>query len=506
MLMLLHTFGECGGRFMIYTFVLLFVIFACYCMYVKYIHMKYDHIPGPPRDSFLFGHSPAILRAMKEDEVIHDKFLEWHEKYGPVCRFNMLHFVVITVTSPEAVKEFLMSSKYPKDPYIYERLFSFFGTRFLGHGLATDTNQDHWYKQRRMMDPAFSNLYLRGMIDTFNEVAEDLMEKLEELAESHTSAHMHNLVNCVTLSVIAKVAFGIDLNLLETESPFPKAIEKVLNGIVYYIRDPMMLFKPWKWKFIKEVKDAIKLLRKTGEKCITERKRAMRNGESVPKDILTQILKSAEQDQHDDLEQMLDNFLTFFIAGQETTANQLSFAIMELGRHPEILRKLRKEIDDVLGAKKDIEYEDLGKLTYLSQVLKETLRLYPPAPGTSRWVAEDMVISGIHVPGGAQVLMNTYVTGRMEEFFPDPLKFDPERFHPDAPKPYFTYFPFALGPRSCIGKTFSQMEAKVVLSKLVQRFEMQLIPDQSFDIMDTGTLRPRSGVVCNIRSRSLASG
>uniref|UniRef100_A0A8D0CDN1 Cholesterol 24-hydroxylase n=1 Tax=Scleropages formosus TaxID=113540 RepID=A0A8D0CDN1_SCLFO len=489
------------GWFMIYTFVLLFVIFACYCMYVKYIHMKYDHIPGPPRDSFLFGHSPAILRAMKEDEVIHDKFLEWHEKYGPVCRFNMLHFVVITVTSPEAVKEFLMSSKYPKDPYIYERLFSFFGTRFLGHGLATDTNQDHWYKQRRMMDPAFSNLYLRGMMDTFNEVAEDLMEKLEELAESHTSAHMHNLVNCVTLSVIAKVAFGIDLNLLETESPFPKAIEKVLNGIVYYIRDPMML-----WKFIKEVKDAIKLLRKTGEKCITERKRAMRNGESVPKDILTQILKSAEQDQHDDLEQMLDNFLTFFIAGQETTANQLSFAIMELGRHPEILKKLRKEIDDVLGAKKDIEYEDLGKLTYLSQVLKETLRLYPPAPGTSRWVAEDMVISGIHVPGGAQVLMNTYVTGRMEEFFPDPLKFDPERFHPDAPKPYFTYFPFALGPRSCIGKTFSQMEAKVVLSKLVQRFEMQLIPDQSFDIMDTGTLRPRSGVVCNIRSRSLASG
>uniref|UniRef100_A0A8C9WPH1 Cholesterol 24-hydroxylase n=1 Tax=Scleropages formosus TaxID=113540 RepID=A0A8C9WPH1_SCLFO len=473
--------------FMIYTFVLLFVIFACYCMYVKYIHMKYDHIPGPPRDSFLFGHSPAILRAMKEDEVIHDKFLEWHEKYGPVCRFNMLHFVVITVTSPEAVKVRLK--------FI-----------FLGHGLATDTNQDHWYKQRRMMDPAFSNLYLRGMMDTFNEVAEDLMEKLEELAESHTSAHMHNLVNCVTLSVIAKVAFGIDLNLLETESPFPKAIEKVLNGIVYYIRDPMML--PWKWKFIKEVKDAIKLLRKTGEKCITERKRAMRNGESVPKDILTQILKSAGkfEYQHDDLEQMLDNFLTFFIAGQETTANQLSFAIMELGRHPEILKKLRKEIDDVLGAKKDIEYEDLGKLTYLSQVLKETLRLYPPAPGTSRWVAEDMVISGIHVPGGAQVLMNTYVTGRMEEFFPDPLKFDPERFHPDAPKPYFTYFPFALGPRSCIGKTFSQMEAKVVLSKLVQRFEMQLIPDQSFDIMDTGTLRPRSGVVCNIRSRSLASG
>uniref|UniRef100_A0A8C9WMN4 Cholesterol 24-hydroxylase n=1 Tax=Scleropages formosus TaxID=113540 RepID=A0A8C9WMN4_SCLFO len=494
-MLLLHTFGECGGRFMIYTFVLLFVIFACYCMYVKYIHMKYDHIPGPPRDSHIlfFEHI----------------YCGRHEKYGPVCRFNGLHSVSITVTSPEAAKEFLMSPKYPKNPHVYKRLFSFFGTRlvpnsivFFGNGLITDSDHDHWYKQRRIIDPAFNSLYLRGMMDTFNEVAEYLMEKLEEMAESHTSAHMHNLLNRVTLSVIAKVAFGIDLNLLETESRFPKAIETVLKGMVYCLRDPMMLFKPWKWKFIKEVKDAIKYLRKTGEKCITERKRAMRNGESVPKDILTQILKSAEQDQHDDLEQMLDNFLTFFIAGQETTANQLSFAVMELGRRPEILRKLRQEIDDVLGAKKNIEYEDLGKLTYLSQVLKETLRLYPTAPGTSRWIAEDIVIDGIHVPGG----MSTYVSGRMEEFFPDPLKFDPERFHPDAPKPYFTYFPFALGPRSCIGKTFSQMEAKVVLSKLVQRFEMQLIPDQSFDIMDTGTLRPRSGVVCNIRSRSLASG
>ncbi|KAL4630340.1 cholesterol 24-hydroxylase isoform X1 [Arapaima gigas] len=494
-------------RVTIFAFVLLLILFACYCMYVKYIHMKYDHIPGPPRDSFLLGHSPSVMKVMQDGQVVHSKLLEWCEKYGPVCRFNTLHYVTISVTSPEANKEFLMSPKYPKDPYVYKRLFSFFGTRFMGSGLVTNTDHNHWYRQRRMMDPAFSNSYLRGLMTTFNQIAEDLMEKLDKMAESRTPAHMHNLVNRVTLSVIAKVAFGIDLNLIETESPFPKAIEMCLKGMVHYLRDPLMLLKPWKWKFIKDVKDAIKLLRRTGEECIAERKRVIQNGEEVPKDILTQILKSAEEDEHDDLEQMLDNFLTFFIAGQETTANQISFATMELGRQPEILKKLRQEIDDVLGAKKDIQYEDLGKLTYLSQVLKETLRLYPPAPGTSRWIEEDVVVNGIHVPGGVQVLlsMNSYVMGRMEEFFPDPLKFDPERFHPDAPKPYFTYFPFALGPRSCLGKTFSQMEAKVVLAKLVQRFDFQLLPGQSFDIMDTGTLRPRDGVLCSIRSRSESS-
>ncbi|MGH0190641.1 UNVERIFIED_CONTAM: hypothetical protein FKN15_049007 [Acipenser sinensis] len=104
---------------------------------------------------------------------------------------------------------------------------------------------------------------------------------------------------------------------------------------------------------------------------------------------------------------MLDNFITFFIAGQETTANQLSFTIMELTRQPEIIKKLRVEVDDVIGSKRDIDYEDLGKLTYLSQVLKESLRMYPPAPGTSRWIPEDTVIEGIHIPGGISATVSS---------------------------------------------------------------------------------------------------
>ncbi|XP_048841385.1 cholesterol 24-hydroxylase-like isoform X3 [Brienomyrus brachyistius] len=493
------------GAVIYYLFVLLVIAFACYCLYIKYIHMKYDHIPGPPRDSFFLGQCPTMLRQFKANKSMHDLFLEWSLKYGPVCRLNILHSVAIAVASPEATKEFLMSSKYPKDAFVYKKLFNLFGTRFLGNGLVTDIDHDHWYKQRRIMDPAFSNTYLRGLMETFNERVEFLVEKLEEAAKNNTSVHMHSLLNCVTLSVIAKVAFGIDLNLLETESPFPKAIETCLKGMVHYFRDPMVQLKPWMWGFIKEVKEAVRFLRRTGEECIRERKNAIKNGEEVPKDILTQILKTAELEEHDDHEQMLDNFLTFFIAGQETTANQLSFAVLELGRHPEILEKVRQEVDDVLGVRQDIQYEDLGKLTYMSQVLNETLRLYPTAPGTSRWIAEDVVIEGIHIPGGLPVAMSSYVAGRMEAFFPDPLKFDPERFHPDAPKPYYTYFPFALGPRSCLGKTFSQMEAKVVLAKLVQRFHFHLVPGQSFEIMDMGTLRPRSGVLCNIESRSQAS-
>uniref|UniRef100_A0AAY5L7U9 Cholesterol 24-hydroxylase n=1 Tax=Esox lucius TaxID=8010 RepID=A0AAY5L7U9_ESOLU len=472
--------------------VFLFIAFLCYCLYIKYIHLKYDHIPGPPRDSFIFGHFPTFSRATSNGRIIHDKFLEWSETFGPVYRLNGLHVVMLFVTCPDTTKEVLMSPKYPKDRLVYKRLFNLFGQRFLGNGLVTAHDHDLWYKQRRIMDPAFSSLYLQSLMGTFNERADMLMDKLGEMADTNTATSMQHMFNCVTLDVITKVAFGVDLDLLnDSDTPFPKAIEMCLKGMVHSTRDNTFQLNPKNWKFISEVKDAAKLLRTTGRQWINDRKMAVQNGEDVPKDILTQILKTAEEKMgKDDKELMLDNFVTFFIAGQETTANQLAFAVMELGRLPEILAK---ELTQVLS------YHLLCLM--IRQVLKETLRLYPTAPGTSRSIPKNIVIDGIHIPAGTTCFFNSYVCGRMDKFFEDPLKFDPERFHPDAAKPYYCYYPFALGPRSCLGQNFAQMEAKVVMAKLLQRFDFSLLPGQSFDILDTGSLRPKSRVMCNIRHR-----
>uniref|UniRef100_A0A674B8S0 Cholesterol 24-hydroxylase-like n=1 Tax=Salmo trutta TaxID=8032 RepID=A0A674B8S0_SALTR len=448
---LFHLIAGWIGYLLICLLGLILIAFLCFCLYIKYIHLKYDHIPGPPRDSFIFGHSPTLLREMSNDRFVHDKFLEWAETYGPVYRINGMHVVVLCVTCPETTKEVLMSPKYPKDSLVYKRLFNLFGQRFFGNGLITAQNHDEWYKQRRIMDPAFSSLYLRGQMGVFNERAEKLMDKLADMADTNTAANMHHLFNCVTLDVITKVAFGVELDLLnKSDSPFPNAIEMCLKGMVHYLRDSTFQLYPKNKKFINEVKKSCQLLRSTGRQWINERKMAVQNGEDVPKDILTQILKTADKEENianDDEELMLDNFVTFFI------------------------------------------------------VLKETLRLYPTAPGTSRFIPNDIVINGIPIPAGVSCVFSSYVCGRLDKFFEDPLKFDPERFHPDAAKPYYCYYPFALGPRSCLGQTFAQMEAKVVMAKLLQRFDFSLLPGQSFDVLDTGTLRPKSGVVCNIRHR-----
>uniref|UniRef100_A0AAQ4R5G5 Cholesterol 24-hydroxylase n=1 Tax=Gasterosteus aculeatus aculeatus TaxID=481459 RepID=A0AAQ4R5G5_GASAC len=442
---------------------LLLVLILClgYCLYVQHIHMKYDHIPGPPRDSFLFGHSATYL----------------------------VYFAV------------LICQIFSNHAFLSESVALF--SRFLGNGLVTAQDHEQWYKQRRIMDPAFSSLYLRGLIGTFNERVERLMSKLSDVADNQTEAGMLQLVNFLTLDVIAKVAFGVDLDLLKDRSRFPKAVQTCLKGMVFSVRDNFF-YNPKNRSFIEDVREACRLLRTTGAQWIKDRKTAMESGDDVPNDILTQIIKSAVKEEimtEEDEELMLDNFMTFFIAGHETTANLLAFCIMELTRLPDVLEKVKKEVDDVIGMKQDITCDDLGKLVYLSQVLKETLRIYPTAPGTSRDVLQDIVIDGIHIPGGVTCFFSSYVTGRMDKFFKDPLTFDPDRFHPDAPKPYFCYYPFALGPRACLGKNFAQMEAKVFMAKLVQRFDFSLLPGQTFDLEDCGTLRPKSGVVCSVRHR-----
>uniref|UniRef100_A0A8D2LNU9 Cholesterol 24-hydroxylase n=1 Tax=Varanus komodoensis TaxID=61221 RepID=A0A8D2LNU9_VARKO len=373
---------------------------------------------------------------------------------------------------------------------------------FVGNGLVTDHDHDHWHKQRRIMDPAFSRSYLIGLMGTFNEQAEELMMELEKKADGETAVDVMDLLRRVTLDIIAKVAaFGLELNTLHDDrTAFPQAVTMIMKGIGA-ARRPFFRYLPWNRKVVKEVQESVRLLRRIGKECIEQRHKAIRNGEEVPLDILTQILKGAAQEKDCDDENMLDNFVTFFVAGHETTANQLSFTVMELTRHPDIITKLQAEVDEVIGVKRDITYEDLGKLEYLSQVLKEILRLYPPVPGTVRWTGKENVIEGVYIPANSTIIFNTYLMGHMERYFKDPEVFNPDRFRKDQPRPYFSYFPFSLGSRSCIGQVFSQMEAKVVMAKFLQRFEFELVPPQSFKILETGTLRPLDAVVCRLKLR-----
>ncbi|XP_022090938.1 cholesterol 24-hydroxylase-like [Acanthaster planci] len=364
----------------------------------------------------------------------------------------------------------------------------------------TEDHQINWSQAELVT--SIERWYLMQSMDAFNDSVDLLIRKLSKDANGKTEVKMLDVFNKITLDVVAKVAFGLELDdVMEKDSPFTQAILMTLLGIQSQFFEPWRRFSPLSSdrKFRQDVRQAIKYVRATGRRCIEARLEAKRRGEKLPRDLLTYILEASRDFQADsdfNIEEMIDEFFTFFFAGQETTANLMAFILVELGHNPEIYQRVMTEVNAVFGDKERIEYSDLGKLEYLSMVIKETLRLWPPAFGTNREMACDMTVLGYKIPQGTVVWLNTYVMGRVEEFFKNPLVFDPERFckteKGEREKNLFTYFPFSMGTRACIGQSFALIEARLIIGRLLHNFKFTLAPGQRRDdILQEITIKPR---------------
>lgn len=288
------------------------------------------------------------------------------------------------------------------------------------------------------------------------------------------------------------------------------AIATCLQGVQTNFRSPFWRINVLQFPFQKSVSQATRFVRDYAKNVIQERQEAILRGDDTPLDILAHILSMAESEPSLTLEDMVDEFVTFYVAGQETTSNQLSFTLFEILKNPEIENRLVQEIETVLGSRQFVEYRDLGNLQFLGQTLKESLRLHPPVEATSRETTRDGYFAGHFLPKGTSVLICWFILHRLPEFWPEPRKFDPERFSTEAKSPghgqSVPYFPFSLGPRTCIGQTFAQFEARVLMARLLQEFELSLIPGQNeLRHEERLTLRPKGGVQCTIKRRGTVS-
>jgi cytochrome P450 len=200
--------------------------------------------------------------------------------------------------------------------------------------------------------------------------------------------------------------------------------------------------------------------------------------------------------------QLRDEVITLYLAGHETTASLLSWALYLLARHPQIQARVIAEVDARLSDEVP-SLEQLKGLQYTLQVIQEVLRLYPPAWTIARNAVADDQVMGYQVPAGAMVLISPYFAHRLEAFWPEPLRFDPERFSPQAvaARHPFAYFPFSLGPRICIGMQFSLHEARLVLAMLLRRFEMLSVGGDEVGARAQGTLRPDTALMLRRKPR-----
>ncbi|MBU6430562.1 MAG: cytochrome P450, partial [Cyanobacteria bacterium REEB65] len=194
--------------------------------------------------------------------------------------------------------------------------------------------------------------------------------------------------------------------------------------------------------------------------------------------------------------QVRDEALTLFLAGHETTALALTWTFVLLANHPEVEERLVAEVKAVLGDRPRPSADDVPRLSYVRMVMSEAIRLYPPAWVIGRQALEDHEIAGTRIRAGSLVMLSPYVSHRDPRTFPDPGRFDPERFSPDRAKerPPFTYFPFGGGMRVCIGEAFAWMEGILAIATFARHWQLRLLPGQDLGLHPAITLRPRSPI------------
>jgi cytochrome P450 len=196
-------------------------------------------------------------------------------------------------------------------------------------------------------------------------------------------------------------------------------------------------------------------------------------------------------------EQLRDEVMTLFLAGHETTANALSWSLYLLSQNPEKEEALHSEIRSVLNGRPPAA-ADLPRLPYTEMVVKEAMRLYPPAWGIGRRAIHDFELGGYFIPAGTNVFLLQWITQRDARFFPEPERFEPERWREDPTRngklPRFAYFPFGGGPRVCVGAGFAMMEATLLLATIAQRFRLTLAREPRVEPLFSVTLRPKHGI------------
>jgi cytochrome P450 len=195
-----------------------------------------------------------------------------------------------------------------------------------------------------------------------------------------------------------------------------------------------------------------------------------------------------------------DQLLTMLIAGHDTSTALLSWATYVLSSRPDIQAKAQAEIDMVIGTNPP-EYALVGQLRYLEQVINETLRVYPPIHLGSRIAACDLEFQGYRIPAGRRVLYSIYLTHRDVRYWHNPVHFDPERFSPEQARQPYTFLPFGGGPRNCIGMAFAQVEVKVVLARILEKYDLEFTGHRVRPHMGA-TLEPSPGVRVKVRKRS----
>ena len=424
----------------------------------------------------------AVLKQMLRTRSLLDGLAAMHDHLGSHFRITMPGFSPIILAGPEWNRKMLVSER----GHFRWRTESDPVTKLLRHGVLVEDGDRH-VRLREIMDPSLQRGRVATQAAAMQHITDRALDSWPDGAELDMLVEMRRLA----LLVLMGVLFGEDV-----EDDLPRIWDPILKSIEYISPGAWIVApgipRPGYARPLRALDDYLYEL-------IARRRGAGAAGD----DLLSVLIRHPELDDDD----IRDQLLTMLIAGHDTSTAQLSWVLYLLGSHPDVMRKLTAEIDSALDAAGPApSAEKLRSLKYLDAVLKETLRLYPPIHVGNRRAAADVDLGGCPIPEDSRVMVSIYLTHRDPEHWPDPDRFNPERFMDAAPgqRPALAYIPFGGGPRSCIGAAFSQVEARVVLARILQRFRLEL-SDAPVHAHMGATLEPRPGVRMRVFVRGEAA-
>ncbi|MEH1126971.1 cytochrome P450 [Micromonospora sp. CPCC 206061] len=435
--------------------------------------------PGPAGHPML-GMAPAFRRDMLGTLLA--GFRDYGDtvsyRFGPRWGPHPLSQHVVMAHHPEAVHEVLTTGR------VFSRRTTGFQvlTEFIGTGLLT-SDGDVWLRQRRTLQPLFTPRRVAGYTELMT--AEAARIAAEPAAAAGSTVDLHHLMQRYALRVVGRALFGDDVDeaVPELQRLMPVLGDLALARALQMVRTPLRWPTPRARRITRE---------RAAQYAIVDRiiaKHASRGTGEDRDDMLSRLhaARDPETGQPLSAEEIRDQVLVFLLAGHETTAGALTFTLYLLGRYPAAQERVAASGPS-------------GDADLVRAALMEGMRLYPPAYSTERLADVDTTISGHHVPAGTRVMLSSYVTHRHPEFWPDPDRFDPNRFTGQHDRPRYAYFPFGGGPRSCIGEHFALLEATVLLRTLLARYRVEAL-DGRLPLAPMITLRPAEPVRAILRPR-----
>jgi cytochrome P450 len=402
-----------------------------------------------------------VLRDMKRDTL--GTLERARREHGDLVLFEAgppaLRSRITAIFHPDAVRHVMATEadRYRKDNRFYREI-----RWALGDGLL-NSQDERWKRQRRFIQPLFTRKRIAGYADAMGAEAEELSDRWRG---ADTTIDLHAEMSRVTLRVVGRLLFGADV---ERAVPVVAYAFPVLGE--YGRRraySPLPLPRGWPTPSNRRAAHAQAAVYAVCDELIAERRAADAPGD----DLIGLLIAARDGDEALDDAEIRDQVLIFLLAGHDTTAIALTFALHLLGHHHDAQERVREEVAAVAGDRTPVA-ADVEKLTYTTMVLKEAMRLYPPAWAVGRKVGEPDEIGGHTVVG--DVMVSPWVTHRYPGFWDDPLRFDPERFTPaaEAERHRHVYFPFGAGPRACIGQYFSMLEAAILLAVIVRDHQLE---------------------------------